>query len=104
MAHSFGSLAQYAGLGAGLPSTIQATVSLDRPGFTSYTNLDLVTGRVLIRCLKSADISTIVVKLEGESRTRLMSPEVCAVLPLGERIEEVFLNEYLLLTRSRVGP
>jgi hypothetical protein len=60
---------------------MQASIILDQPGNVSFTNLDVISGRVVVRCSKSVDISTIVVKLEGESRTRLMS----AGGPDGER-------------------
>ena len=53
--------------------SMQASIVLDQPGNISFTNLDEISGRVVVRCTKSVDISTIVVKLEGESRTRLMS-------------------------------
>lgn len=61
--------------------SMQASIVLDQPGNVSFTNLDLISGRVVVRCSKSVDITTIVVKLEGESRTRLMS----AGGPDGER-------------------
>lgn len=54
-------------------SSMQASVILDQPGNVSFTNLDTISGRVVVRSVKSADVSAIVVKLEGESRTRLMS-------------------------------
>ncbi|KAK5121308.1 hypothetical protein LTR85_005474 [Meristemomyces frigidus] len=54
--------------------TMQATVVLDQGGTVSFTNLDEISGRVVVRCGKSADVNAIVVKLEGESRTRLLSP------------------------------
>lgn len=53
---------------------MNAVVILDQGGNISYTNLDEISGKVVVRCGKKADISSIVVKLEGESRTRLMSP------------------------------
>ena len=55
-------------------SNMQASIVLDQPGNTSYTNLDQISGKVVVRCGKSADIESIIVKLEGESRTRLLSP------------------------------
>jgi hypothetical protein len=61
--------------------SMQASIILDQPGNVSFTNLDVISGRVVVRCSKSVDISTIVVKLEGESRTRLMN----AGGPDGER-------------------
>jgi hypothetical protein len=51
----------------------------------AYTNLDVLSGKVLVRTAKSADISSIVVKLEGESRSRLMTPPG----PNGERSRAV---------------
>lgn len=50
-----------------------ASITLDQ-GYSHYTNLDIISGKVLIRTPTSANVSSIVVKLEGESRTRLMSP------------------------------
>lgn len=61
--------------------SMQASLVLDQPGNISFTNLDEISGRVVVRSAKSADITTIVVKLEGESRTRLMS----STGPDGER-------------------
>jgi hypothetical protein len=43
-------------------------------GYTHYTNLDVLSGEVILRVPKSDNVSSIVVKLEGESRTRLMAP------------------------------
>ncbi|KAK5678646.1 hypothetical protein LTS10_009090 [Elasticomyces elasticus] len=60
---------------------MNAVVVLDQGGNISYTNLDEITGKVVVRCTKSSDVSSIAVKLEGESRTRLMSPTG----PNGER-------------------
>jgi hypothetical protein len=39
-----------------------------------YTNLDVIQGRVFLRVPNPTNISSIVVKLEGESRTRLLAP------------------------------
>ena len=55
---------------------MNATVVLDQGGKVTFTNLDEISGKVMLRCGKSADVSSIVVKLEGESRTRLLSPDV----------------------------
>lgn len=40
----------------------------------AFTNLDTVSGKVIIRCPKSVTVNSVLVKLEGESRTRLMAP------------------------------
>lgn len=53
---------------------MQAAVTLDQPGNVAFTNLDVISGKVIVRCAKRADIGSIVVKLEGESKTRLLSP------------------------------
>jgi hypothetical protein len=46
---------------------------LDKPQ-GQITSLDVVSGRVQVRLTNVQQITTITVKLEGESRTRLMSP------------------------------
>ncbi|KAF1812149.1 hypothetical protein P152DRAFT_473873 [Eremomyces bilateralis CBS 781.70] len=45
---------------------------LDRPN-AQYTNLDVITGRVALRNTNSTNVSSIIVKLEGESKTRLIA-------------------------------
>lgn len=55
-------------------NTMQASIVLDQPGNVSFTNLDQISGKVVLRCGKSVNIDQILVKLEGESRTRLLSP------------------------------
>ncbi|QIW97931.1 hypothetical protein AMS68_003449 [Peltaster fructicola] len=53
-------------------SSVQASIILDQPANTIFTNLDEISGRVILRCTKAVNITSIVVKLEGESRTRLL--------------------------------
>lgn len=53
---------------------MNASIVLDQPGNVSFTNLDEISGKVVLRTTKDVTIDTIVVKLEGESRTRLLSP------------------------------
>ncbi|KAF2200276.1 hypothetical protein GQ43DRAFT_80433 [Delitschia confertaspora ATCC 74209] len=48
-------------------------ILLDTP-HAHFTNLDILTGRVILRNPTTSNISSIVVKLEGESRTRLLAP------------------------------
>lgn len=50
-----------------------ATVKLDKP-HSHFTNLDHITGRVVLQLHSDTAISAIHVKLEGESRTRLSTP------------------------------
>ncbi|OAX79677.1 hypothetical protein ACJ72_06001 [Emergomyces africanus] len=49
-------------------------IYLDRP-HAHFTNLDIITGKVILVLTADTPISTIVVKLEGESRTRLAAPK-----------------------------
>ena len=48
-------------------------VQLDRP-HAHFTSLDHITGRVILSLTANEAVSTIVVKLEGESKTRLSGP------------------------------
>lgn len=48
-------------------------IQLDNP-HTFYTNLDFISGRVILNLTSDETVSKIVVKLEGESRTRLLRP------------------------------
>lgn len=50
------------------------SVVFDEP-LPHYTNLDTITGRVLLRATSNTSVSSVVVKLEGESRTRLTPPQ-----------------------------
>ena len=45
-------------------------VQLDKP-HAYFTNLDVITGKVILNLPRDETISAIVVKLEGESKTRL---------------------------------
>lgn len=53
-------------------SSVQASLSLDTDVHHLYTNLDVISGKVVVRCTKDISVNAIVVKLEGESRTRLL--------------------------------
>lgn len=52
---------------------MHAHIVLDQ-SWSHYTNLDIISGKVTVVTPSSANISSIVVKLEGESRTRLLPP------------------------------
>lgn len=41
---------------------------------STWTNLDVIRGKVLLRLFGPTPLSSIVVKLEGESKTRLQVP------------------------------
>ncbi|KAH9863951.1 hypothetical protein J1614_009884 [Plenodomus biglobosus] len=49
------------------------SIALEHP-HDHYTNLDLIQGKVFLRVPSPTNISSIIVKLEGESRTRLLAP------------------------------
>lgn len=49
---------------------MSARIQLDKP-HAYFTNLDYITGRVILSTVYEETISAIVVKLEGESKTRL---------------------------------
>lgn len=51
-----------------------ASIVLDQ-SFPHYTNLDYISGKVFVRTQTATTVSAIVVKLEGESRTRLLVHE-----------------------------
>lgn len=57
-----------------------ASIVLDQ-SYPFYTNADYISGKVFVRTPTSTSVSSIVVKLEGEARTRLLSPPS----PNGER-------------------
>ena len=51
-------------------SVMAVQIQLDRP-HAHFTNLDFITGRVILSIVNNETISAIVVKLEGESKTRV---------------------------------
>ena len=54
---------------------MSVTIQFDKPNALHFTNLDVVSGRVILALQADATISAINVKLEGESRTRLAGPK-----------------------------
>jgi len=48
-------------------------IVLDHPN-TIWTNFDQINGKVVLKLDSQSSISSIVVKLEGESRTKLLAP------------------------------
>ncbi|TKX19649.1 arrestin N-terminal domain-containing protein [Elsinoe australis] len=52
---------------------MSAHIVLDQD-YATFTNLDIVSGKVYVRTAKSISVSTITIKLEGESSTRLLPP------------------------------
>jgi hypothetical protein len=54
-------------------AAMAARVYLDKP-HTYFTNLDYITGKVILQLNSDTSIQAIHVKLEGESRTRLSGP------------------------------
>ena len=53
---------------------MQTSIVLDQPGNIAFTNLDEISGKVVLKLTKKIEVDGITVKLEGESRTRLLSP------------------------------
>ncbi|WEW59851.1 hypothetical protein PRK78_005332 [Emydomyces testavorans] len=53
---------------------MSARVLLDKP-YAHFTNLDFITGKAVLTLPSDTPISLIAVKLEGESRTRLVAPK-----------------------------
>ena len=70
-------------------------VQLDLPLGDVYTNLDFVTGRVILTLPTDATISAITVKLEGESKTRLDGPK--SPLPQDQDRKKTLLEVHKLL-------
>lgn len=58
----------------GRSAAMSAHIVLDSR-HTHYTNLDFLTGKVVLQLPTEAAIGGIQVKLEGESRTRLSGPK-----------------------------
>ena len=52
---------------------MNVSISLQHP-HDHYTNLDVIQGKVVLRVPNPTNISSIIVKLEGESKTRLLAP------------------------------
>jgi hypothetical protein len=52
---------------------MNVSIALQHP-HDHYTNLDVIQGNVVLRVPNPTNISSVVVKLEGESRTRLLAP------------------------------
>lgn len=50
-------------------------IQLDRPQ-VHFTNLDFLTGKVIVHVGAEVALSAVTVKLEGESRTRLSGPKL----------------------------
>lgn len=67
---------------------MSVNIQLDQP-HAHFTNLDFITGKVILTILNNETIAAIVVKLEGESKTRLavsqLPPQEQLVQALGPR-------------------
>lgn len=67
---------------------MSVNIQVDRP-HARFTNLEFITGRVFLTILNNETISAILVKLEGESKTRLavsqLPPQEQLVQALGPR-------------------
>ena len=67
------SLQRFRQAGSDAVSGMIASIILDQTHNT-FTNLDVLSGRVVLRLATSTNVTSVVVKLEGESRTRLLPP------------------------------
>ncbi len=65
---------------------MSAQVQLDRP-YDHFTNLDFVTGRVILQLPRDETITSVVVKLEGESKTKLEGPRTVHSMDRQDRIK-----------------
>ncbi|KAF2231681.1 arrestin [Viridothelium virens] len=76
-------------------------IKLDKPNEV-FTNLDVITGRVTLQLRNPVNVQSIVVKLEGESRTRLLAP------PRDDRRErprpELEIHKILYKTKQIYSP
>lgn len=54
-------------------SDMAASITLDQ-GAATFTNLDVISGKLEVRTNRSVAVNNIIVKLEGESRSRLTPP------------------------------
>lgn len=63
---------------------MSVSIVLDRP-HAQFTNLDFITGKVVLNIQSSETISAIAVKLEGESKTCLASDSPLHELAAGPR-------------------
>ena len=52
---------------------MHAQIALETP-YQAFTNLDFVKGKILLRLPSPAPLTSIMVKLEGESTTQLTPP------------------------------
>ncbi|PWY77105.1 hypothetical protein BO70DRAFT_264243, partial [Aspergillus heteromorphus CBS 117.55] len=73
---------------------MSATVHLDRP-HKHFTNLDFLTGKVVLQLPSEAAIGGIQVKLEGESRTRLSGPRYPHHEPSDKKRTEIEVHKIL---------
>lgn len=91
------------------------SIALDHP-HEHYTNLDVIQGRVFLRVPNPTNVSSIVVKLEGESKTRLLAPihpsrpdkqrpvlEVHKVLYKTQVVWPANMSQEDLLTNNKTG-
>ncbi|KAI4747492.1 hypothetical protein E4T50_02238 [Aureobasidium sp. EXF-12298] len=80
-----------------------ASIVLDQ-SFPHYTNLDYISGKVFVRTQTATTVSGIVVKLEGESRTRLLVHKIHAAGHLTRAESILTKNLYSLLpTQAMIG-
>ena len=73
-------------------------VHLDNP-HAFYTNLDFISGKIVLNLLTDETISAIVVKLEGESKTVLIKPPMPHERGRREDRSRIIMENHKLLYR-----
>jgi hypothetical protein len=82
------------------------SIILDRP-YAHFTNLDFITGKVILTLSSHETISVIVVKLEGESISRVEQPNEQGIGQRGKSFGESEVHkvsEYLILSKGARTP
>jgi hypothetical protein len=78
-------------------------VHLDDP-HAFYTNLDFISGRIILNLSREDTISAILVKLEGESKTRMPIPEDARTRGGDTRVQYAEENHKILYKVQQVFP
>lgn len=71
-------------------------IQLDNP-HAFYTNLDVISGKVILSLSREETISTIIVKLEGESKTTLLRPPPARDEPPRRGQDNVLVENHKIL-------
>lgn len=75
---------------------MSVVVRLDNP-HSFYTNLDVISGKVILSLPREETISSIIVKLEGESKTTLLRPPPTRNEPPRRGQDQVLVENHKIL-------